>query len=451
MIYSPMHYAYAMSVALSLAKQHPVGPASAAARALAVFCLTAGALGAGELAAQAEHRVGLADHRGGYESSDYATESEAILEHLGARLPLASLASSPPLGLPTLTEPLQAEEVNLGRTLFFDRRLSANANLSCGMCHVPEQGYTQNELATPVGDEGRGGRRNAPSLYNIAFQQALFWDGRETSLEAQVWSPLLARNEMANPDRETVIKRLADIPAYRTAFDSVYEDGLTEATLGRALAAYQRALVSADSAFDRWYFDNPDYPEPIPGFDGQAAKGFQVFTEQGCSSCHTLGRSDGLFTDGGFHNTGTGFLRNQRGHRPQRVQVAPGIYVVPQVDVETEVFTDDGRVEVSGDSADQWRYRTPSLRNVALTAPYMHDGSLTSLAAVVAFYVGGGGGDPNQDARIRPLTISQDQQAALVAFLESLTASNVDALVADARSAAIGDRLRHDYRNRAPN
>ena len=90
MIYSPMHYAYAMSVALSLAKQHPVGPASAAARALAVFCLTAGALGAGELAAQAEHRVGLADHRGGYESSDYATESEAILEHLGARLPLAS-------------------------------------------------------------------------------------------------------------------------------------------------------------------------------------------------------------------------------------------------------------------------------------------------------------------------------------------------------------------------
>ena len=101
--------------------------------------------------------------------------------------------------------------------------------------------------------------------------------------------------------------------------------------------------------------------------------------------------------------------------------------MVPKVDVETEVFTDDGRVEVR-DSVDQWRYRTPSLRNVALTAPYMHDGSLTSLAAVVEFYVGGGGGDPNQDARIRPLTINQEQQSALVAFLESLTASNVDAL-----------------------
>ena len=352
----------------------------------------------------------------GYESSDYATESEAILEHLGARLPLASLASSPPLGLPTLTEPLQAEEVNLGRTLFFDRRLSANANLSCGMCHVPEQGYTQNELATPVGDEGRGGRRNAPSLYNIAFQQALFlgWPGDLPGSPGLVAAAGPQRDGQSGP--ETVIKRLADIPAYRTAFDSVYEDGLTEATLGRALAAYQRALVSADSAFDRWYFDNPDYPEPIPGFDGQAAVGFQVFTEQGCSSCHTLGRSDGLFTDGGFHNTGTGFLRNQRGHRPQRVQVAPGIYVVPQVDVETEVFTDDGRVEVSGDSADQWRYRTPSLRNVALTAPYMHDGSLTSLAAVVAFYVGGGGGDPNQDARIRPLTISQESAGSAGGF-----------------------------------
>ena len=131
--------------------------------------------------------------------------------------------------------------------------------------------------------------------------------------------------------------------------------------------------------------------------------------------------------------------------------MAPGIYVVPLVDVETESFTDDGRLEVSGDSADQWRYRTPSLRNVALTAPYMHDGSLTSLAAVVDFYVGGGGGDPNQDARIRPLTMSREQQSALIAFLESLTASNVDALVADARSAVIGDRQRHDYRTRPTN
>ena len=285
--------------------------------------------------------------------------------------------------------------MNLGRTLFFDRRLSANANLSCGMCHVPEQGYTQNELATPVGDEGRGGRRNAPSLYNIAFQQALFWDGRETSLEAQVWSPLLARNEMANPDRETVIKRLADIPAYRTAFDSVYEDGLTEATLGRALAAYQRALVSADSAFDRWYFDNPDYPEPIP------------------DSMARLQRVSGLHRAGLLVLPHPGPQRwpvyrrriSQHRHRfpaqPARASSPAGTggtgYLCgPQVDVETEVFTDDGRVEVSGDSADQWRYRTPSLRNVALTAPYMHDGSLTSLAAVVAFYVGGGGGDPNR-------------------------------------------------------
>ena len=182
--------------------------------------------------------------------------------------------------------------------------------------------------------------------------------------------------------------------------------------------------MSADSAFDRWYFDNPDYPEPIPGFDRQAAVGFQVFTEQGCSSCHTLGRSDGLFTDGAFHNTGTGFLRNQRGHRPQRVQVAPGIYVEPQVDVETEVFTDDGRVEVSGDSADQWRYRTPSLRNVALTAPYMHDGSLPDLHAVVTHYneINIERLHADGEAILRPLGLSAAEVSDLVAFLETLSA-----------------------------
>ena len=183
---------------------------------------------------------------------------------------------------------------------------------------------------------------------------------------------------------------------------------------------------------------------------GEAHQHKEQALEVSCESCHAINPRSALFTDGAFHNTGTGYLRVQRGLRPPKVQVAPGVFVVPSVDVETETFTDDGRAEVSSNIEDQWRYRTPSLRNVALTAPYMHDGSIPTLEAVVNFYVKGGGGDARQDPRIRPLALTQAQQTALVAFLESLTADNVDALVADARSARIGDTLRHDYRPRNP-
>lgn len=392
---------------------------------------------------EAGHRVGLADDREGYERTDYSTRSEAVLTQKGARLPLAQLANQAPLGLPPLPEVLDEREVDLGRRLFFDRRLSANANLSCAMCHVPEQGFTQNELATPVGDEGRGGRRNAPSLYNVGYQKALFWDGREGSLEAQVWSPLLARNEMANSSRQAVLSRLQNIPELRNAFSVLYPDGLTESTLGRAMAAYQRSLSSAGSAFDQWYFgaESGD-SDAAPSLDPLAYRGFSVFQETGCQSCHRVGKDHALFTDHDFHNTGTGHQRVLRGSQPQQVQVAPGVFINLTVSVETETFTDDGRIEVTGNADDQWRYRTPSLRNVALTAPYMHDGSLGTLEAVVAFYNRGGGNDPNRDPRIRPLGLSDRDQQALVAFLESLTAANVDALVSDARSVAVGDTQR---------
>ena len=148
-----------------------------------------------------------------------------------------------------------------------------------------------------------------------------------------------------------------------------------------------------------------------------------------------------MFTDGQFHNTGTGYRRAGRALRPPSVQLAPGVFVVPTVDAETETFTDEGRYEVTGQEADKWRYRTPSLRNVALTAPYMHDGSIATLEGVVAFYAEGGGGDPAQDPRTQSLTLTQSDQDALVAFLRTLTSSHVDALVSDARSVAIGERV----------
>jgi len=408
--------------------------------------------------------VGTGDVREGYERADYRTRSTALPAGAGRPLDLARRARLPPLGLPPLPAalpPLDPDAVALGRALFFDRRLSVNGTLSCGMCHVPEQGFTQNELRTPVGLEGRAVRRNAPALYNVAHRPALFHDGRETSLEAQIWSPLLAVNEMGNPDREAVLGRIAGLDDYAERFGAAFPEGLTAATLGRALASYQRGLVSGDSPFDRWYFGSNAKPgrSGRPAANGQwpagsrpggrahslgsgggSSRGFEVFRSAGCASCHTVAADHAHFTDDAFHNTGIGYRSAADRGVPARIQLAPGVFVRPAVALTVPRLDDVGRFEVTGVATDRRRYRTPSLRNVALTAPYMHDGSLPTLAAVVAYYDAGGSGDPEQDRRIRPLQLGAADAAALVAFLESLTGSDVDALAADARSVAIGDR-----------
>ena len=384
------------------------------------------------------HQVGLGDSRQGYESEAYRTDSRVVVTGLGERQALQALSRDVPLGLPRVHYQLRGDHIDLGRELFFDRRLSANDTLSCAMCHIPEQGFTQNELATPVGHQGRGVRRNVPSLYNVGYVSALFLDGRESSLEAQIWSPLLAANEMANADRNAVINKLRANTYYRDRFAAVFEEGLTESTLGAALAAYQRAILSGDSPFDRWYFGGSDSQTDLPE---AALTGFDVFIDKGCASCHRIAKTGALFTDGEYHNTGVGYVRHLRALRPERVQLAPGVFVAPRVDAETETFIDDGRREVTGDPQDQWRYRTPSLRNVSLTAPYMHDGSLPTLESVVSFYAQGGGGDPLQDPRTRNIALSATEQAALVSFLRMLTSAQVDLLVADARSVRIGERI----------
>ena len=401
--------------------------------------ITAGAISGGDdSSVDSSHRVGLADSRSGYESEAYRTDSKVIIEASGIRQSLHKLRDETPLGLPIVKEGASAAEIDLGRELFFDRRLSANDTLSCAMCHIPEQGFTQNELATPVGHQGKGVRRNVPSLYNVVFVKQLFLDGRESSLVEQIWSPLLAHNEMANQNRQSVMAKIAANESYAQRFETLYPEGLSERSLGWALSAYQRALLSGDSDFDRWYFANGSVSkDPYPS---EAAFGFALFKEKGCSSCHQLGDNNGLFSDGGFHNTGVGYRRQQRGVQLDSVQLAPGVYVVPLVSAETETFVDNGRLEVTGHSGDRWRYRTPSLRNVAITFPYMHDGSLPTLESVVAYYAGNGSEDPLQDVRISDMTITVDEQQALVAFLRTLTSNQVDALVSDARSVVIGER-----------
>lgn len=385
------------------------------------------------------------DDKSGYADAGYQTRSAALQQRTGRAADLLAQARRPVLGLPVLSQPpsnpLSREKIQLGRKLFFDRRLSLNATFSCAMCHIPEQGFTSQEQATAIGIEGRTVRRNAPTLYNVAYLQSLFHDSRESSLENQVWGPLLAHNEMANPSVGFVIDKLRTLPDYRGLFERAFGRGPGMDTVGQALASYERVLVAGDSAFDRWHYGGQ--ADALPP---AAQAGYALFTgKAGCSACHTIEPKYALFTDQRLHNTGLGYRRSMAGTpHATPVQVAPGIQLALDAASIAQVAgprpDDLGRYEISQRPEDRWRYRTPTLRNIALTAPYMHDGSLPDLPAVVAFY--NRGGEPNEwlDPLIRPLGLNDSEAGELVAFLASLTGRSVDILVSDAWSAPVGDR-----------
>jgi cytochrome c peroxidase len=308
------------------------------------------------------------------------------------------------------------------------------------MCHIPEQGFTNNQLKTAVGFEGRTVRRNAPTLFNVAFNATLFHDGRETSLENQVWGPLLAANEMANPSIGYVIEKIKASADYAGLFQRAFKRGVSMETVSRAIASYERTLNAADSRFDRWFFnDKKDALAPL------AQQGYRLFVGKArCASCHSLTDQAALFMDEQWHNTGIGY---QEAHRlkplHQRVQLAPGQFVTVDsaliATVSEPKISDLGRYEVTQDPQDKWRYRTPSLRNISLTAPYMHNGQFSTLQQVVNFYDQGGIENPDLDPLILPLHLTEQEKKALVSFLTALTGSTVESLVSDGFAAPVGD------------
>jgi len=350
--------------------------------------------------------------------------------------------NSAPLGLPPVTHPADnpptKAKIELGRKLFFDRRLSHNRTMSCGMCHVPEQGFTSNELATPVGHEGKSVRRNSPTVLNVAYVESLFHDGRDPALETQFVSPITAINEMANPSLGYVVEQISNFDDYAPLFEAAFGGGPTTDRIGQALGAYQRTLVSGASRFDKWR-----YGGVADALTEQERQGFELFTgKAACSTCHTIGDDFALFSDGEFHDTGYGWQREQqRQGKGPLVQVDLGGGIITWMKPETLLTIGDppepdlGRYEVTLDPEDRWQYRTPSLRNVALTAPYMHDGGLRALGDVVAFYNKGGVPHDHMDSRIKPLDLTDEESGALVAFLQSLTGDNIEQLIAEARIA----------------
>lgn len=341
----------------------------------------------------------------------------------------------PPASDSTAASPRQrALREELGRRLFFDRRLSVNGTMSCAMCHVPEEAFASNASRTAVGLFGRSLARNAPSLLNVAWQRSLFHDGRERSLEQQAWLPLLHPDEMGNRSRREVLVAIGRDSRYREGFAAAFgRRAISRDTVAEALAAYERTLLAAGSRFDRWRFGGQ-----TDALDADEQAGFALFSGRaGCVGCHRIETGQARFTDDGFHVTGAGST------------TAPGLHVVPLApgveirvrDADLAAFAeatpvDSGRFKVTGDPADRGAFKTPSLRNVARTAPYMHDGSLPTLEAVIAFYNGGlGAGFASA-----PLGLSAVEQRQLGAFLRSLDGAGLDNLAARAR-AGVPPRL----------
>jgi cytochrome c peroxidase len=306
---------------------------------------------------------------------------------VGAALGVAFAASSLPSYFPPLPVPAdnpQGEaKIQLGRQLFYDRRLSADNTISCSDCHQQIFAFSNAGNRVSTGIRGQKGTRNAPSLGNVAWRKSLFWEGGSPSLELQAMGPITAHDEMGM-EPAVLVKKLSSIPGYKKQFDAVFKDGVTMLGVTRAIASFERTLVTANSAWDRYRAGDEK------ALSASALRGMELFFgEQGdCFHCH-----NGFnFTDEALHNTGVN-LKN----------------------------VDIGLARITGKKTDEGKFKTPTLRNIALTAPYMHDGSIPSLEAVLEHYNSGGKDNDNVDVLMRPLGLSKTDIADLIAFLKSLT------------------------------
>jgi cytochrome c peroxidase len=286
---------------------------------------------------------------------------------------------------------------SLGQKLFFDPRLSGSGTTACASCHDPRYAFAEPRRVS-ISDGGRPGRRNAPSLIDVAFRPVLMWDGRFRTLEQQALGPFQG-GEMGNPI-EQAVHRLGGDPQYQDLFRSTFGQWPTVEGVAGALAAFQRTLIAPPSRVDRFLANNENTI-----LSPQERHGYEVFARRAaCGTCHRLlplrpgdrVHNGPLLMDFSYHNLGVGY---GAGGPP-----------------------DAGRYELSKIEPELGAFRTPSLRNVARTAPYMHDGSLDTLEEVMEFYSAGGRPNPNLSPQIRPLHLDGQEKAALVAFLRALSA-----------------------------
>ncbi len=327
-----------------------------------------------------------------------ATLASVLLAAAALLLPAAAPGPEtpppPPLGLPPVDwpedNPYSAEKVELGRLLYFDNRLSSDETVSCASCHAPERAFTDgSEVSLGIGKQ-KGGR-SAPTVINRAYSTYQFWDGRATSLEDQAKGPIANPLEMtaqktADLAHEATVKVLRGIPGYVARFKKAFGTGeITIDHVAKAIATFERTVLSGNAPYDR--YQNGDAKAMTP----EAVRGMDVFfNKAACDSCH-LGFN---FTDGSYVNVGIGMDK-------------------PRPDL--------GRFVVSLRDEDKGAFKTPTLREVEHTAPYMHDGRYRILEEVVEHYDKGGIPNPQLDRRIKPLHLTPRDKADLVAFLKALS------------------------------
>jgi len=324
--------------------------------------------------------LGCADHD--------ATPTAEVAEPAGA-LTEATAPSGFPAGSVARTappdNPLTEARARLGRRLFYETALSRTATISCSSCHVQEHAFSDpNPVSSGV--EEQQGTRNAPALVNLAWSQRFFWDGRAASLEEQAGKPIENPIEM-DLALDDAVARISENRSYVKDFQAAFAEPVTTDNLQKAIASFVRVLVSGNSPYDRHLAGDDDQ------FSAAAARGEQLFfgEKAACFHCHPQGAltNDGLFNDGSYRDG-----------------------------------ADEGRKAVTGRSSDLGKFKVPGLRNIAVSAPYMHDGSLATLRDVVEQYVAGGLGHPSTDPQIVPLQLSSDEIDDLLEFLDALTDSD---------------------------
>ena len=301
----------------------------------------------------------------------------------------------PPLGLKPIKvpkdNPVTKEKIELGRKLFFDKRLSKTEAISCASCHDPAKGWS-NGMKVAEGIEKQTGNRSSPSLINVVYSKSQFWDGRAKTLEEQALGPIQNPIEMGM-DLKELEKRLGAIESYKKDFKSVFGTEVTSDAIAKAIATYERTILSGNAPYDKYKAGNKSaLSEP-------AARGRKLFFgKANCSACHTGSN----FTDNGFHNIGIGMDEDETKEGEEK---------------------DLGRFVLSKLGGDKGAFKTPTLREIARTAPYMHDGRFETLEEVVEHYDKGGTPNPQLDEELFPLKLNDQQKSDLVAFLKEGLAS----------------------------
>lgn len=338
-----------------------------------------------------------------------------------------------PLGLPPVpipaNNPQSPEKIKLGDKLFNDKRFSSTGKVACATCHDKNKAFTDSPRKTSEGINKLTGTRNSPTVVNAAYATSMFWDGRSPDLEDQAMHPFTNPIEMGLKDHEPILKIVRSDPEYVAAFKQVFGKtgkDITRKEVLQAIAAFERTLVAGDSPFDRWYYGGDK-----KALTAAQVRGFEVFLGQGrCVSCHVVEQTQALFTDNRFHNIGVGINAIQKD-----VPLIVTAFIKAKrggADVDVRVLSDPkaselGRFAVNEQFDGLGAFKTSTLRNIAATGPYMHDGSIKTLLDVVKHYNNGGvtkkNDRPNDflSGGIRPLDLTSQQEKDLVAFMEALT------------------------------